>query len=185
MGKSKSRPTRGPKVRGSHFNENVQRAVRVVVKAKMTSNQKDLDASTTASEGLSGYRGPQVSRGGSSVERMKGGSYGVGFQGPRGYGTPTGKVSKQEGNGEHLSPVPQRPCKAHFTSQAAASRRFAGDILWAAETLGYDYGTVTPSEPVLVKKGTGKGKRWRRLDLNESPNRPEACGLAVYTGPKE
>lgn len=58
-----------------------------------------------------------------SRERLKGGSYGVGFQGPRGYGTPKGLVGKEEGNGQKLVSQAARP------TPQAGKQRFAGDGL--------------------------------------------------------
>jgi hypothetical protein len=85
-----------------------------------------------------------------SRERLKGGSYGVGFQGPRGYGTPTGIVSKQEGNGERLAPNAVRP------APAKGKQRFALD----GERLD------TVARETVQRKRAGE-KRWKVIDLND------------------
>ena len=104
--------------------------------------------------------GPQANRGGCSRDRLKAGSYGVGFQGPRGFGTPTGKVGKQEANGERMASITPRPSQAPTpTMHLASSKRFAGDSSWAGETLGYDYSTPAPSETVQKRKGKGRWKK--------------------------
>lgn len=106
---------------------------------------------------------------GSSKDRLKLGSYGVGFQGPRGFVTPADKVSKRETDGTKLvSNLSPRP-----TFGANASKRRATDAKWAADTLGYDYTTPPDTDERVMTKAKG---RWRKRDLN--PSTPKALDTA-------
>jgi len=93
--------------------------------------------------------GPVSNRGGCSRERLKGGSYGVGFQGPRGYGSPKGLVGRMEGDGGKLAP------SIYHRVTGSASKRFALD--------GDRTDAMTHE---TVKKRKGKG-RWKTLNLND------------------
>ena len=123
----------------------------------------DFAAKLAKSQGPARYDAKPAS---TSRERLKGGSYGVGFQGPRGYGTPTGLVSKQEGNGEKLAGGAPKATQAPFpvSGLKPASKRFAGDTQVGAADFGYDYATTVPRDRVKRRKGKGK---WRTVDLND------------------
>lgn len=131
--------------------ERLQAKRNALVQANLSSTQQepnDLAAKLTKA------LGPKASRGGSSRDRLKAGSYGVGFQGPRGFNSPKGLVSKREQTPGLLAPLDANAP----TFGANGSKRHAGDTAWAAETLGYDYRVGKPDDAVMVKR---KG-RWRK-----------------------
>lgn len=90
---------------------------------------------------------------GTGRDRLKLGSYGVGFQGPRGFASPKGLVSRAE-----QTPGMMAPKSAGPTFGANASQRHAGDTEWAAREMGYDYSVPKPDDRIMVKR---KG-RWRK-----------------------
>lgn len=129
--------------------------------AIMAANQREFDAlmleGTDYAKKLTKALGPKADRGGSSRERLKAGSYGVGFQGPRGFNTPKDYVTKREQAPGLLAPIDaNRP-----TFGANGSKRFAGDTAWGAKVPGYDYRTETPSESVMRKLPGQKG--WKKV----------------------
>lgn len=126
-----------------------QQSIITANQALFTEQPNDLAAKTVRA------LGPKANRGGSSRDRLKGGSYGVGFQGPRGFASPKGLVTKREQERGQLAPLPVQP-----TFGANGSKRHAEDTLWSAETLGYDYATPKPDNAVMVKRG--KPGRWRK-----------------------
>jgi len=111
--------------------------------------QANLSSATTEPNDLAAKTvkalGPKASRGGSSRDRLKAGSYGVGFQGPRGFNSPKDYVTKREQTPGLLAPLDaNRPAFG-----ANGSKRFRED----------DYTTERPSDSVQIKRGP-KG-RWR------------------------
>lgn len=109
-------------------------------------------------------------------DRLKGGTTTQGFQGPRGFATPKGTVSKAENTpGRLVGRDASKPLPGN------ASKPFALDADWAGETLGYDYripkgegeGSVMRLSKPFKAKGTGKlQRRFMAMDLNESAPKP-------------
>lgn len=96
-----------------------------------------------------------------SRERLKGGSYGVGFQGPRGFASPTYKVGKQEADGGKLAPG------RHLAITGPASSRFATDGYRIDKAEGE--GSVQRLSKPFKKAGKkGLERQWMTVDLNES-----------------
>lgn len=131
------------------------------VQALLRANQSIIDAERSKPNDLAAKTvkalGPKADRGGSSRERLKAGSYGVGFQGPRGFNTPKDYVTKREQAPGLLAPIDaNRP-----TFGANGSQRFAGDVAWGAKVPGYDYRTEAPSESVMRKLPGQKG--WKKV----------------------
>lgn len=122
--------------------ERLQAKRNALVQANLSSaKQEPNDLAAKLTKAL----GPKSDRGGSSRERLKGGSYGVGFQGPRGFNSPKDYVTKREQAPGRLAP---RDANAP-TFGANGSKRFRED----------DYRTEKPSDTVQTKR---KG-RWRNV----------------------
>lgn len=137
--------------------ERLQAKRNALVQANLSSTK--LEPNDLAAK-LTKALGPKSDRGGSSRERLKAGSYGAGFQGPRGFNSPKDHVTKREQAPGRLAP---RDANAP-TFGANGSKRHAGDISWAVETLGYDYSVDKPDDTIMVKRPRAKGKpgRWRK-----------------------
>lgn len=151
------------------LNKRIGKAIQQRTRAIVTANEKAMTKDDLSSVPF----GPKASRGGSGRDRLKLGSYGVGFQGPRGFGSPTDKVGKAEADGGKLASItkvtpsrerPRPTDSRHPGGHLAGSKRFAGDTAWAGEAMGYDYSAPVPYEPVKRRKGKG---RWKTLDLND------------------
>lgn len=123
--------------------ERLQAKRNAIVQANLssvTAEPNDLAAKTVKA------LGPKASRGGSSRDRLKAGSYGVGFQGPRGFNSPRDLVTKREQEPGLLAPLDvNRPAFG-----ANGSKRFRED----------DYRTDKPSDTIQTKRGKG---RWRTV----------------------
>lgn len=126
--------------------------------ALITANQSIIEPKATdLASKLVKATGPRDSRGGSSRERLKLGSYGVGFRGPRGFNSPRDLVSKREREPGLLAPLDVN-APQHGVN---GSKRHAGDVRYGAETFGYDYAVESPSDTVMVKRG--KPGRWKKV----------------------
>lgn len=151
----------------------VAKAVRIVRTAKVTANQAMLDAEkakpsdyaakVAAAIGPGSKRHEGRLSGSCDKARLKLGSYGVGFQGPRGFASPTGKVSRSEADGQAMAP------RQALAITAQASKRFAQD----------DYETPKPERGIKRRKGKGQ---WVRRDLNESQPAPHDAATERLTG---
>lgn len=153
----------------NRLHKRIGRAIQQRTAAIVTANEREVTRKPepdTLAVKMARATGPKASRGGSSRERLKAGSYGVGFQGPRGFGTPTGKVGKREADGGKLAPITPKPLDGFaLGGHKSDSQRFAGDVAWGRDVLGYDYRTSVPYETTLRRQG--KKKRWKVLDLND------------------
>lgn len=142
-----------------------QRTQAIVTANEVAMAKEPTDLASKTAKAL----GPKASRGGTGRDRLKAGTYGVGFLGPRGFVTPKNLVGKAEADGGRLAsitkgPTPSRerprPSQAPtLTTHKAGSQRFALDASWAGETLGYDYNPPRlENERVKVRKGKGRWK---------------------------
>ena len=122
--------------------ERLQAKRNALVQANLSSTK--LEPNDLAAK-LTKALGPKASRGGSSRDRLKAGSYGVGFRGPRGFNSPRDHVTKREQTPGLLAP---RDANAP-TFGANGSKRFRED----------DYRTDKPSDTIQAKR---KG-RWRNV----------------------
>ena len=121
----------------------------------LKSKPNDLAAKTAKAFGPAKFD-KALRQSGTGRDRLKLGSYGVGFQGPRGFNSPKGNVSKQEQQPGLMAPKPTGP-----TFGANASKRHAGDVRFGAEAFGYDYATPSPSDTVMRK--VGRKGRWKKV----------------------
>lgn len=115
-----------------------QRTQAIVTANEVAMAKEPTDLASKTAKAL----GPKTARGGTGRDRLKAGTYGVGFLGPRGFVTPKNLVGKAENDGGKLASIMPRPT-------GPTSQRFA---------LDGDRSTSLVNETVKVRKGKGRWK---------------------------